>query len=68
MKPPMLPTETAETMETEFDFNLATQTRDVIWHALVEAKRPVRAILDPVSHSIRAKFASSQGRTFDPVS
>jgi hypothetical protein len=26
----MLPTETAETMETEFDFNLATQTRDVI--------------------------------------
>jgi hypothetical protein len=67
MKPPILPTETAETMKTEFvQFGYIDPRRHLAGSGCAgRAKRSVRAILDPVSHSIRAKFASSQGASVE---
>src|SRR2546421_701751 len=44
----------------EGGFARARHARD----AAGRTRRPVRAILDPVSPSVRAKFASSQGGSF----
>ena len=64
----MLPTETAETMKTEPDLNLASQVlrRHLACSGCAgRPRRPVEAILDPVSPPVRAKFAFSQGASVE---